>query len=442
MSRFTTIEGLSEIRRFPRLGKIGLGVKAQARSGKEYPKEVDFFVLDPPPADATDAAKRLYAKFVAVYGDKPKGLNVVLPTENIEDFFPQSYKLYGQNQRVRCTGNGRIALREKSLFPPTSQADKEDGALYEWPECPCSLLDDGDCRRMGNLLVMIPDVSVAGYWQIDTSSFHSIVGINSDIDYIRSVFGRVSNLVSLRKGVTALVLAREPKQTFFQGKAATHYTLRLKIRNADSLDIHTLQRIALAAPKQGLRLALPAPESELIRGGAAQPTTVEDDVEGDFTDEPQSGTVASPAVGKSGGRTQAAPGFAGLVKPRPTAPPPAPAPPEQGGLEQFGGEEGDGEDADLEEHASNGNGPTLSMKIAAMAWGLCQRNRQKAMDLIRRQFQGAGVKSDPFAGSLDMTPAAEQKVFDALQEAVGDFGVDWEAHLPGGPEPFDFGTGL
>ena len=295
MGRFTTITGLSEIRRFPRLGKIGLGIKAQSKGGRDYPKEVDYFVFDPPAEDASEANKRLYAKFRKVYGDKPTALNVIIPSEDVQEFFPQALKLYGSNHRIRCTGNGGgCAMREKGLFPKDQQAGKDDGALYEWTECPCELFEEGKCKQMGNLMVMIPDVSVAGYFQIDTSSFHSIVGINSDLAYIRNVFGRVSNMVSLRTGQTALQLIREPKETFFEGKSATHWPMRLVVRNAEMLDFHVLQQLRLAAPGRGLMLQAPAPETELIPGNAMVPTTAQlppgvDDVTGEIIepDEPE-----------------------------------------------------------------------------------------------------------------------------------------------------------
>ena len=39
------IKGISEIRRLPRLGKIRLGEKKTAESGKEYPVETSHFVV-------------------------------------------------------------------------------------------------------------------------------------------------------------------------------------------------------------------------------------------------------------------------------------------------------------------------------------------------------------------------------------------------------------
>ncbi len=43
-----------------------------------------------------------------------------------------------------------------------------------------------------NLLFLMPDVPGFGVWQLDTSSFYSIVNINSCIDLIKRICGRIS----------------------------------------------------------------------------------------------------------------------------------------------------------------------------------------------------------------------------------------------------------
>jgi len=68
------IIGLSEVRRLPRLGKIHLGVKEINAKGVEYPKAVNYFVVPPEVAE--------------VYGEKPTELDIVIPTEDPNIFFP------------------------------------------------------------------------------------------------------------------------------------------------------------------------------------------------------------------------------------------------------------------------------------------------------------------------------------------------------------------
>ena len=63
--RPTTIEGLSDRFRLPRMGKIRLGIKKKSeKSGKEYPSAVDYFVCPP--------------EVIAVYGDNPRDLKPLM----------------------------------------------------------------------------------------------------------------------------------------------------------------------------------------------------------------------------------------------------------------------------------------------------------------------------------------------------------------------------
>jgi len=65
------IKGLSEQRRLPRIGKIRLGVKKKSpRTGAEYPVATDYFVCP--------------TEVQAVYGEKPKRLDVIIPLEDEE----------------------------------------------------------------------------------------------------------------------------------------------------------------------------------------------------------------------------------------------------------------------------------------------------------------------------------------------------------------------
>lgn len=208
---YTTIEGISDVRRLPRAGKIRLGVKKKAQSGSEYPAEVSYFV-----ANEEDFASRAnFEKFREVYGDRPDELDIFFPVEDMRVFFPQAFKKYGARGLV-CKGNGVDFTRWH-----------EDGTIEEG-ECPCpeecpfaynAQNKRVECKRVGNLIFLLPRVTWAGTFQIDTSSFNSIVDINSAIDYIRPLAGRIS--------MVPLKLRRAPKETQYEGKKATHYPMTL-----------------------------------------------------------------------------------------------------------------------------------------------------------------------------------------------------------------------
>ena len=77
------IKGLSEIVRLPRLGKIHLGVKKKNNEGVSYPIPTDYFVC---PEEVRK-----------VFGEKPKELRVMFPTEDATQWASQYLRRYSRN---------------------------------------------------------------------------------------------------------------------------------------------------------------------------------------------------------------------------------------------------------------------------------------------------------------------------------------------------------
>lgn len=192
--KITKVVGISERRRLPRLGKIRLGVKAvNPKTGNEYPKEVDYFVVPP------EVAK--------VYGEKPKELDVMFPVNNIDIVFPQALKWYGDQKGLKCIGNGQIAYR----------LDEQSGEMIE-RECPCEILNNG-CALRAHLLVILPRVSMGGVYQIDCGSINSVIDINSGLEYVEGLIGRFA--------MVPLKLKRVPKEIPYEGQKRIHYPLQV-----------------------------------------------------------------------------------------------------------------------------------------------------------------------------------------------------------------------
>jgi len=242
----TRIKGLSQIRRLPRLGKIRLGVKKLTSGGKEYPAEVDYFVCPP--------------EVQAFYGERPKEIDIMFPVEDESKCFPQAYKAYVANG-LRCKGDGERALRRVAdlVWKGKAQDDASSRVIGQ-PEddpnglaeigCPCALLDSGECRQSGNLMVLLPKVSMGGIYQIDTGSINNIIEVNSAIDYVRCLLGRIA--------LVPLVLSRHPEQIEYEGKKATHYLLQC-VLNANLEQVARLRDDARMILRDVERLALPAP---------------------------------------------------------------------------------------------------------------------------------------------------------------------------------------
>jgi len=261
--KYTRISGLSAIRRLPRLGKIRLGIKVQystkliegIKVPLYRPKEVDYFVCP--------------AEIQKVYGDEPKELNIMFPLNDPEALFPQCYKWYGSGAGLKCRGDGETALRLN-----------EDTKEMEERTCPCELLEEGKCKQVASLSFMMPGIKIGGVYQIDLSSYHSIVDINSGLDYAMAMLGG-------RIAMVPFILRRVPKETHAEGKKQVHYTLQLelnipieyaqKIRDGESVFVGQKKQYEIEAP---IEYGNPAYDSK--KDGAV---IVEDDELGDLDKE-------------------------------------------------------------------------------------------------------------------------------------------------------------
>lgn len=241
------IKGLSERRRLPRLGKIRLGIKKTGSGGAAFPAEVDYFVCPP--------------EIQRVYGPQPKALRIMIPLEDTSQVFSQAYKWYGSGSGLKCKGDGQVALRRWADVEPGLQA-KIGGAhpkgseahdandLVEIP-CPCPRLKSGDCGVKGHLMVLLPEVSLSGIYQIDTGSSWNIIEINSSIDFLRSLLGRIAMI--------PLTLRREPVELVYENKRRVHYLLKLTFDG----DLKTVQMLRETATTRAFpALALPIPSDE------------------------------------------------------------------------------------------------------------------------------------------------------------------------------------
>ena len=246
------IKGLSEIRRLPRLGKIRLGIKKiSPKSGKEYPAEVDYFILDPQTPSELENQK-LVEEFQKLYGEQPKAIRIMFPVANPEVFFPQFYKRYGSGTSLKCKGDGEFASCTRPEFAAGLKITGVDELGLTKVECrgkECPYHKSGECSEVGVLQILLPELPGAGVWQITTGSFHSIVNLNSCLDYIKAVCGRAHMI--------PLTLERREQEITYEGKKSKHWILHINM----DFKLAELQKFALIDPTKML-LELPAPETE------------------------------------------------------------------------------------------------------------------------------------------------------------------------------------
>lgn len=225
------IKGVSDIRRFPRAGKIHLGIKTTNDKGKEFPKAVDYFVL---PEDRPDLKE--------LFGEKPRELTIMFPTDDLEIVAPQYFKRYGSGTGLVCKGDGVTA----------SMVNQETGEFEEitCPGLECDWFEPKKhCRHVMNLQFLLPDFISDGVWQLDTTSFFSIVNFNGSWDFIRTLTGGKIAMIPL-------LLRVVPKECSPGGKKKIVHVLELKL--AQRYSLNELQAITAGTPAPVA--ALPEPD--------------------------------------------------------------------------------------------------------------------------------------------------------------------------------------
>ncbi|MBA7511350.1 hypothetical protein ES705_03343 [subsurface metagenome] len=228
------IKGVSEIRRMPRLGKIRLGIKQiSPRTQNPYPVATDYFVVP-------DEIK-------GYVGEKPKALQILFPVEDPREFAFQWLRCYSFTQGLVCKGDGVISRRKLDVASgtmanhTTAEWEWKDGLPCDPESCPEYCGEKPQCRRVMNLLFLMPDVPGFGVWQLDTSSFYSIVNINSCIDLIKRLCGRISFI--------PLTLSLEPQIVEPPGiKKKTVHILQIR----SDVKLAEIQRLGRRRPEQVL----------------------------------------------------------------------------------------------------------------------------------------------------------------------------------------------
>ncbi len=182
------IKGISKIVRLPRLGKIRLGIKKENDEGVSYPSPTDYFVCP-------DEVKK-------VFGEKPKELRIMFPTEEETQWASQYLRCYSATQELTCRGDGETALARVDIR--TGEIASKESAITGLREitcnpAKCAYHQKDQCRRVMNLQFLLPDCHGFGVYQLNTASFYSIDKVNSSLELIRSTCRRLAMIpLSLR----------------------------------------------------------------------------------------------------------------------------------------------------------------------------------------------------------------------------------------------------
>ena len=225
------IKGVADAVRLPLQGKIRLGTRAKD-DGRIYFTPADHFICP-------DEVKK-------VFGEKPKELRIMFPTEDETQWASQYFRCYSESGSLICRGDGDTALAKVE----TNSTGKISSKLLEMPcnpgRCPCH--QRGYCRRVMNLQFLLPDCPGFGVYQVDTGCSHSILNIKSMLDLTRSVFGRVSMI--------PLLLRLVERKVDSEGGLTKEYVLYLTWPNS----LSSMRRFAQGPLPEAI--LLPPPDSE------------------------------------------------------------------------------------------------------------------------------------------------------------------------------------
>ncbi len=167
------IKGLSDKMRLPRKGIIRIGEKDEKRG---FPKAVDHFISPP--------------EVQAIYGAAPKELAVRFPFETVEENYEETLKAYKSGGKLFCKGDGEKANR----------SDGQGGMLeIDCPYHDCEFFKRKECKAIGVLTFILPEVSISGAYQIWTSSLHSMGNIRATLTQMKRLFGKLSTIPMIVK---------------------------------------------------------------------------------------------------------------------------------------------------------------------------------------------------------------------------------------------------
>ena len=304
------VKDLTDRPRLPRLGKVHLGVKKLSQRGNEYPSATDYLVCPP--------------SIQSVYGEKPRELDIVLPSDDVAQVAGVAWKSYSATRGKVCTSDGEHAARliDVDRLPRGTDAtqDEYDAALVskdsknvEWRKIPCPAHDcvfakKGVCKPVMNLLFMVPKAPGIGVFQLDTGSINSIRDIRGGIELVRKLSGG-------RLAGIPLKLRLEPMEVISPEDQKKKVVFTLKL-----ISPATLGRVLMAG-ERNLRELLMADNPETPQVALPAPGDVPEPVEPEEDLYPASQIVSSPVAPTAARDDAGHEGPAPADPPSPTGPP-------------------------------------------------------------------------------------------------------------------------
>jgi hypothetical protein len=181
-------------RRLVETHKIKIGGHGAVKKGKNgdyrLPVKFDHFLVTGLDKDGSD--NFITDKVIMdQLGDKPKSLDIMLLSDDIDKNFMTAYQLY-QGKTCACRGDGEIASRIKTK---DDNGRLFDNPIYHDVPCDpetCDYALSKACKPSGILSVMIPQsAKIGGVAKFRTHSWNSIINILSSLEAIKLITGGI-----------------------------------------------------------------------------------------------------------------------------------------------------------------------------------------------------------------------------------------------------------
>lgn len=175
-----------ETLKLPTVGRLKIGEKVAAGSGRERPTSLDYFKAQ---------ADGVYAQmFATAYGEKPNKLTVTFLSNDLNEVCRHFYELRDSSGARVAYGDGEV------FFVATRQGD----AVVDVLTRPGNLAEfmEAHERKTGTkwrerlvLRFALPQVPVLGVWEFSTHAAESTIpGILATIDTMLEIAGRVAGI--------------------------------------------------------------------------------------------------------------------------------------------------------------------------------------------------------------------------------------------------------
>lgn len=173
------IKGLTDRQAaFPEIGRIRKG--APKTEEGYVGKDLSHFRVE-----FDEKEKEATIVFRSVYGDKPTELNILLPFNSVEENFEAWREAYVAGGLVhRCDGENVIY----EIDPDTGEQTVVNGQ----PERKCDR--SRNCKPVGRLKILIPELQRLAFLTVLTSSFHDIMNISRQLQAILQINGKLAGV--------------------------------------------------------------------------------------------------------------------------------------------------------------------------------------------------------------------------------------------------------